>query len=249
MLRSFLMAAALLARAGLAHAAPDSTAAAKPQPRLVVLSRPAGISFRLEGPRTLVGRTPMTLQNALAGRYQLESLEPGFHRWRQTLDLRGSSPDSVWMTMRMQSAAGAGARSLILPGWGQVYDGHPAASVFWLITSAAGAAGALRMQSIYLERRDDLDAAERAAAKKTNPTTLAAVERARDRWDQARLWRGIVTTTAGGIWGLNVLEAMIRFPRFRAGHAELELAPATMRLGSRLPHAADHVLARVTTRF
>jgi len=249
MLRSFVPAVALSCLACVAHAASDSAAVAKPPPLLVVQSRPSGISFRLSGPRTLVGRTPMTLQDALNGRYELESLEPGFHRWRRTLDLQSGKPDSVWMKLRGKTAAGAGIRSLIIPGWGQAYDGHPAASIGFLVACAAGAGGALTLQSVYIERRDDLNAAYQAVAKKSTAASRAALADAKDRFDRARLWRGIVTSTAGALWGLNVLDAMVRLPRFHAIRADLEFAPGLGRPGSASSHPGDLALARVSASF
>src|SRR5204862_7503856 len=125
---------------------------------------------------------------------------------------------------------------------------HPAASASFRIACAAGGGGALTMQSIYLKRRDDLLAAEQAVAAKSTPATRASVDQAKDRFDSARRWRGIVTTGAGALWGLNVLDAMIRFPRFRAGRAWFEIAPGPP-LGSRLPPAAGAALARFGARF
>ena len=249
MLRSFVPAVVMSCLACVAEAAPDSATVAKPPPLLVVTSRPSGISFRLSGPLTLVGRTPMTLQNGLAGRYQLETLEPGIHRWRRTIELDGTRPDSVRMMLRQKTAAGAGIRSLIVPGWGQAYDGHPVASIVFLIACAAGAGGALTLHSVYLERRDDLNAAYTAVAKKSTPASRAALADAQDRLDQARLWRGIVTTTAGGLLGLNVLDAVIRFPRFRAIRADLEFAPGPGRPGSASTHPGDLALVRVSASF
>ncbi len=215
---------ALLATVTLAATAAAQTS--NPTGSLIVMSRPSGASFRLVGGQVITARTPIVIERGLSGRYRLQSLEPGYNRWSRTLELNGVTADSVWMTLSPKSAAAAGLRSLIVPGWGQGYSARPAASAFWLTTALLVAGGAATVQVIYQQRQDDLTAAEKALAAASNATTLAAHDRAAQRFDDAKNWRGIAGGVAAGVWGLNFIEAIVDFPRIRAGQVGLTVVPA-----------------------
>lgn len=213
---------------------------------LTVLSRPAGAAFRLEGEQVVIGRTPMTIDRGLTGRYELKSLDAGYSTWSRTLFLSGTAADTVWITLHARGAAGAGARSLVMPGWGQAYGHHPGRGVvFFCATAAVGAALAVSA----VRYQDRLDTYRDADALYHSATTVSDVEaafqaraRASDRAEDAYKLRQIAFGTLCGVWGLNVLEAMIHFPSLPSDRMSLSIAPAD--------HASRPMpMATLTVRF
>lgn len=194
---------------------------------ITVLSRPSGVAFRLAGEEVVTGRTPITLERGLRGRYRVTGFEHGLESWRGRITLDGVRADTVWMTLRPKSVLLAGARSLLVPGWGQFYDDHPARG--WIYLGAVAAAGITLavFATHYSDRVDDYDAAD---ARYQSAGTLDAVaaafadrKRASERAEDAYRRRQIALGVTGGLWGLSLLDA--------AFSAESGRAPVGLGLG------------------
>ncbi|MBI1796584.1 MAG: PEGA domain-containing protein [Candidatus Eisenbacteria bacterium] len=183
---------------------------------LTIMSRPSGASFRLIGDQSVVGRTPMTLDRGLAGRYRVWGEDIGYERWKRAIALDGVTADTVWMTLKTKSGLMAGLRSFIIPGWGQFYDDHPGRGTVFMLAGLATGAGAVYAQSVYRNRVDDFQAADAAYQAATTPAEIAstfaartaASRRAQDAYD-ARRW---VAIGGAALWGLSWLEAAISVP-------------------------------------
>ena len=182
--------------------APAPAQPSGPSGSLTLMSRPAGASFRIEGDVTVVGRTPMTFDRGLAGRYRIVGFEIGYDPWSRTVMLDGVTADTVWFSLRQKSAFMAGARSLILPGWGQAYDEHPVRATLFMIGAITSSAGVGIAHWRVHDRADDY-----AAAVGTTGEARAAA-----RLAHARQLRLIMAGVAGGIMGLSVIDAAASVP-------------------------------------
>jgi hypothetical protein len=174
---------------------------------VTVLSRPPGASFRLQGPQTVAGRTPMTVARGLGGPFVVTGSAPGYETWRRKMTLTGSSPDTVWMTLSPKSAAMGAARSLVLPGWGQIYNERPghAWAMGGLVVGAAAFVGVAQLR--YVEREDIYD--DLIAEGSTN---TALVNRARESLEDASEVRDLALMALGGAWAVNVIDALVFGP-------------------------------------
>jgi hypothetical protein len=205
-LMSLLLLATFAASVLAQPASPPSTGS------LTLMSRPAGASFRITGDQSVVGRTPMTLDRGLIGRYHVSAEDIGYERWKRSITLDGYSADTLWMTLKTKNAAMAGLRSLILPGWGQFYDDHPGRGMVFMVLGVAAGAGYVVTDARYRDRVDEFDAAVAADLVAGTPETAAARDRASTRAEDARDLRQDVLIAAGAIWGLSVIEAAISVP-------------------------------------
>jgi hypothetical protein len=184
---------------------------------LTLITRPTGASFRVSGDQEVAGQAPVTLEPWLPGTYRIEAFAAGYDRWRRTLISDGMTVDTLWMTLRPKNALKAGARALVLPGWGQFYDQHPGRGTVVMASLAAAGVG-LGLTHLRLRDREDERAAayEDVLAAQTSEELTAAVavwDRAHDRWGSAqRLRAGFIWSTVG-IWGLSVIDAMAFVPR------------------------------------
>lgn len=184
---------------------------------LTLMSRPVGASFRIVGDQVVVGRTPVTLDRGFAGRYRVSGSEIGYERWSRSLVLDGVTADTLWMTLRQKGALRAGARSLILPGWGQRYDEHPARGMVFLIAEIAAGAGLGVAELRYRDRVDAFEAADAAYRAAQTPAgadaAFAARQSAADRAEDTYQLRQVLLGAAVTIWGLSVIEAAAFVPR------------------------------------
>src|SRR5262249_52955473 len=135
---------------------------------LTLLSRPIGARVRLRGPQELDGRTPLTLDRVAGGRYRVIGSAPGCEGGHPPLVIGGTRTDTVWIALHRKSAALAGLRSALIPGWGQFYDEHPVHG--W--TMALASAGTVAtLVTAAVQYRDKLDLYEDLSRRyDANPT-------------------------------------------------------------------------------
>ncbi|MBI1799552.1 MAG: hypothetical protein HYR73_07660 [Candidatus Eisenbacteria bacterium] len=202
---------------------------------LTVLSRPDGAAFRLTGPAVIVGRAPMTLTRGLAGRYKIESLDPGYGHWQRTLDLNGATADTIWMTLSRKSAMSAGLRSLVIPGTGQFYSSRPTAGAVFMGSAAVAGGIFLYYAYEYQQRLDEYndanDAYQNATVVSDINAAFASRQKASERAEDAYKTRQITLGVLGAVWGLNVIDAIRHFPSVHAGGLSLRLEPSVRDAG------------------
>lgn len=207
----------LLLLASVAAPVLAQSGAPAPTGSLTLMSRPSGAAVRISGDQSVVGRTPMTLDRGLVGRYRVSADDIGYERWKRTITLDGYSADTLWMTLKTKSGVMAGVRSIIFPGWGQFYDDHPGRGVVFMALGVAAGTGYVVSDLRYQDRVDEFHAADAAYQAATTPEaiaeTFAARARASERADDAYDLRNDVVIAAGVVWGLSVLDAAIFVPR------------------------------------
>jgi hypothetical protein len=210
------LAASLLLTSLAAPVLAQTSAAAAPAPTptgsLTLMSRPSRASFRLIGDQSIVGRTPMTLDRGLVGRYRVWGEDIGYERWKKTIVLDGVSADTVWMTLARKNALKAGIRSLIFPGWGQFYDDHHGRATIILTAVTLVAGGGIWAQIDYKHRSDDLDHAKAQFAVSPTPENLAAVGHATNRFNDASNVRKGVLIAGATVYGIAFLDAVFAVP-------------------------------------
>jgi hypothetical protein len=182
----------------------DSTSAG-----LTVVSRPSGAVFRITGDPVIVGRTPFTLESGLAGRFRVRSVEPGFEPWRRRIVLDGTGADTLWMVLRPKSPSMAGLRSIVLPGWGQMYEHRRAMGWAWFGSAAVASGGAHFAHRLYRRR----------SIQQLAAVTSEERAKAEEQAAEARRTRQTFLGAAAGIWALNALDAVLLFPKFKGGPA------------------------------
>ena len=194
-------------------AAPVFAQATSPAGSLTLISRPAGASFRISGDQEVVGRTPVTLDPWVAGRYRIDGSEIGYDRWSRSLVFDGMAADTLWMTLKRKNAFKAGGRALLLPGWGQFYDQHPKRGLVFLITGITAVVGVGVAQLRFSNRVDDAEAAKAAYLAAQTPANANAWQSAANEAGDAYDLRQVLIKVGAGIWGLSVIDAVAFMPR------------------------------------
>ena len=225
--RSASTLAALVCVAALA----TTSSAAEPDtlPSLTVVSRPSGAICRVRGDRIVVGATPLTVRGVTPGGYRVRAIDRAFERWERKVQVDGAGHDTVWMSLREKTAGRAAFRSMLVPGWGQLYSSRPVPGWLFATTSVGLLGASLAAQVSYVDHMDDARAA----------TTREEYDRAIAEMEDSRKLRNTLQATLAGVWAVNLLDAALFHPR-RSGvaRAALELEPSggleSVRLAARI---------------
>lgn len=207
-----VLIAALVGPPARAQNAPAPAVNVPPAPSLVVNSNPAGATVLLHGPYELVGTTPWTVTRDLTGVYQVEVRKTGYESWKGEVVVAPGAGSSVDVDLHSKSRLRAFARSLIVPGWGQSYLGNSNRGRTYLAAEVLALGGWVYTQTLYQQKVDDFDRAERNYRNEHREAELPALRRklnqANDDADTAYDRRQLVAGAVVGVWALSLCDAL-----------------------------------------
>lgn len=187
---------------------------------LTVVTSPPGAEVELEGEAGLVGVSPVTFGYLLVGEYRMTVSKLGYESYSTTLILDPSQPQQVNVKLTPKTTAKAVLRSFFIPGWGQKYAGRKTKSWFfgtlfigssiWLYIEYDDLDSKRDVYQARLERYDQA-VDEGADISELNRRYLAMVV-AQDRAHDASKDRDLAAAVTIGIWGLNVIDALLFSP-------------------------------------
>jgi hypothetical protein len=187
---------------------------------LSVSSDPTGALVKLEGDATVTGVTPAIFRYPFTGDYRVTIKQSGYEAFRTDVSLEPGRMTVLNATLTPKARAKAMLRSLVIPGWGQLYAEKKAKGLVFLALSLGASAAYLVADHNFdikfdrFERR--LTAYDSLSAQSVPYSELAAMsalladaqEEAYDSEDVRRLTIGAVVA----VWGLNVLDALLTSP-------------------------------------
>jgi hypothetical protein len=203
-------------------------------PVLTVRSDPPGAIIRLRGEHEFVGRTPWNLHRPLSGVYTMEAFAPGYDVWERQVYLDPTAPQDIFVKLSRKSRLGAAARSLLIPGWGQRYNGAHTRGWFYTIAEVGAVGTTLVFWEIYQNQVDDFDEAseryrnarDEASVREARRDVIEADEDADDAYDRYR----VALTVAGGIYVIALVDALFgpapAYQRAARSHVDADPAPA-----------------------
>ncbi|UCC81036.1 MAG: PEGA domain-containing protein [Candidatus Zixiibacteriota bacterium] len=183
---------------------------------ITITTSPPGATVYLRGELDLVANTPASLPANITGRYKAEITRPGYETWKGDFTFVPGNPNSVAIELSKKTRVKAMLRSIIIPGWGQVYSGEKIRG--YLITSGVIAtAGAI----FYLDRSFDkkLNDFDKALAEYNSATAIEerivfkseVDKRQRDAY-VAETDRNTALAVGAALWAYNILDALLFFP-------------------------------------
>ena len=225
--RAGLLVALMLAGAVVAGVAraQDEEGDEPPPPTFTVMTRPAGATVKLRGPQRIAGAGPLTIERPAPGRTRVSVSAPGYETWRRTLALDGAGADSVWASLAQKHAFKGAARSLLVPGWGQIYDEHRGHAWTFAIAAATAGTGLLVSHLQFLDKQDIYDErlARLSLPGQDTPSNRRIAREAYEGAQDARDTRQRFAAIGAGIWALNVVDALVFGPPHpRAPRAGIE---------------------------
>ena len=215
------IAVLLLALVAVSAAAQDPGAATPPggisaTPTLVVESAPPGAVVILRGTYEWTGLTPWRLYRELSGLYRVEVRLPGYETWTGEVVLGTGGIGQLQVKLGKKTVAKSLLRSMVIPGWGQLYRGERVKGTLFLLGSAVAAGGVVWTHEAYRDDVDDFDAAKRAYERETRweawPARYEAVRRASAKADRGYDRRRVALASLGGIYAVNLLDCLFFGP-------------------------------------
>jgi hypothetical protein len=211
---------------------------------LTVITTPPGAEVALKGEASISGLSPITFTYSLIGEYSLTVKKYGYEGYKTRLMLDPARPQQISVELAPKTGFKAALRSMIIPGWGQRYtDRRTKGFVFSVLFFGAGLTlldsenKFQDREDAYLARLSEYDAALARGASideltRYHAALVDAQQRAYDAEDNRRIAAGVVA----GIWGLNVLDALLFAPKDRATFSikGISMAPSADAQGVRL---------------
>ncbi len=191
-----------------------------PPGSLTVQSSPQGAEVVLSGDAVLSGVTPTTFVQTLIGEYRVTLTRHGYEKY--TTRITGDPSKAMGLDVRLtpKSRFKAAARSVLIPGWGQRYSEEKGKGLLYTAL-AAGAALCYfiaddKFSRDYDRYQDQLHKYDSSKAAGATYQTLAALHtnlgNAQQKAYDAEQVRRMTIGAVVGIWGLNVLDALLFFP-------------------------------------
>ncbi len=181
-----------------------------------VISTPIGATATLSGETVVTGVTPVRFRHLLVGEYRLDVRMYGYESHSARVALDPALPLTIDVTLTPKTRFKAALRSMVIPGWGQRYSGQRSKAFAFAFLTAGSAAAVLIADrrfddeyDTYQTRLREYDAATTdVEQERLYPGLIAAQNDAYDAENFRRITMGV----AIGVWGLNLLDALIFFP-------------------------------------
>ena len=188
---------------------------------VLVSSTPQGGIATLTGESVVKGVTPARFRYQLVGEYRLDVRMTGYETHSTLLMLDPSRPQEINVTLTPKTRLKAALRSMVFPGWGQYYSGKRTKAFTFALLSAGSAAALLIADrnfndeyEIYQSRLSEYDAASSYdEQQRLHPGLIAAQNDAYHAEDIKLITMGVTI----GVWGLNLLDALVLFPKLQTG--------------------------------
>ena len=187
---------------------------------LQVESTPPGAEVILRGEAVVTGVTPTIFSQPLVGEYGIEIKKYGYEKYSSKVVLDPARPLTLTIDLTPKSRYKAAVRSMLIPGWGQIY-GEQKTKGFLLNLLAVGSVAAyLITDHDYNNKYDDFKASRQAYdSTVANGGSYADIrarylnlEAAREDAYDAETRRRVSIGAVIGVWSIGLLDALFFFP-------------------------------------
>ena len=190
-----------------------------------IQSSPLGATVQLNGLYSIVGRTPFLVPYPLEGRYKIKATKEGYESETSHVNFFGNSESSIFIKLKPRTRIKAAMRSLIFPGWGQLYSGDKvrgailgAASIGLIAWTLFAHNDYNTSQNAYDRTVENLDPnADDFESFQNRQTKLAA---AQDDYD----FRKTMLLVTASFWAYNIIDSLIFFSS-HGGRIEIKANP------------------------
>ncbi|UCE66440.1 MAG: PEGA domain-containing protein [Candidatus Zixiibacteriota bacterium] len=193
-----------------------TSAVAQDESNTIITTSPPGATVYLRGELDLVANTPASLPSNITGRYKAEITRPGYETWKGDLTFVPGSPNSVDIELSKKTRVKAMLRSLLIPGWGQIYSGDKLRGYLFTAGTIAAAATVFHLDRNLDKKLTDYDMARSDYNSATAIEDRIALKsyldnKQRDAYN-AETDRNTALAIGAALWGYNILDAILFFP-------------------------------------
>jgi len=197
--------------------------------RIQILTRPTAAIVLLDGEYAMTGRTPYTVTHFLRGRYRLRATKRGYENWEKDYIFNGQGDDKLTIKLAAKTRVKALWKSMYLPGSGQIYGDHRTSGIVIGLAQFSAAGVLLYRQIKYSDALNDYNTALKKfqASQKTQDgqaDLIAQVVARKAVLDDADEIRKNWLVVTGVIYAYNLLDAVVFFPAYHHGDAEIRVS-------------------------
>ncbi len=143
--------------------------------------------------------------------------DDGYETFRKTMFLSPDNRMDLTFSLKPKTRFKATIRSLIIPGWGQMYSGRTRKGLFFTI-SASGVAGYYFItDNDFSDKLDDYERVNSQYNRATTETEKASLysllAKTKQEAYDAENKRAVALGGMIGVWGLNLIDALFFFPK------------------------------------
>jgi hypothetical protein len=182
---------------------------------LTVISFPPGTAIKLEGEYTLAGVTPVTFNQKLHGIYSLTAERAGYEKYEMRLALTSGDPYQIDFELSPKTRFKAAMRSLVVPGWGQVYNKRKFRGVLYASAAVISLVSLFATDQDFRDKRDEyeraLDLYRDARNIEEKRILSERLDSAQDEAYDAETVRQVAFGVAACVWAFNVVDAAVFF--------------------------------------
>ncbi len=178
---------------------------------VIVDSKPSGAIVELKGLYNFIGRTPFVVPYPIRGRYKIKSTKNGYESVTTNMNFIGEGGKNLLIRLSPKTRAKAALRSMLFPGWGQIYGDNKFRGI--IISTAQLALGlkTLLANNDYKDAQDELD---RALYDFDNNSSMFAFQEVQNKEkdaEKAYNFRNTMIILTASFWIYNVLDSIIFF--------------------------------------
>lgn len=186
------------------------------QGNLTVISFPTGTIVTLEGEYKLTGVTPVTFNQSLRGVYKLTAVRDGYEDYETRIALTDGDPMQVDFEMVSKTRFKAAFRSLVVPGWGQIYTKQKLRGALYASATVISLLSLYVTDNSFRDRKDDYNAVlteyEKTRSVDGKRAIRSRLDAAQEEAYDAETVRNIAFGVTAFIWAFNVIDALLFFP-------------------------------------
>lgn len=176
-----------------------------------IQSSPSGATVQLKGLYSIVGRTPFLVPYPLQGRYKVKATKEGYQSETSHVNFFGNTESSIFIKLKPRTRIKAAMRSLVFPGWGQLYSGDKVRGAILGAASIGLIGWTLFAHNDYNSSQNALDRAvenfNRNMDEESFQNLQTKLGEAQDDYD----FRKTLLLVTASFWAYNIMDSLIFF--------------------------------------
>ena len=185
---------------------------------VVIKSDPPGAMLYFNGETSFIGVTPFKVKPNLTGNYKITAVKPGYEKSKVQYYFKGTESGTLRLKLAPKTRFQAGIRSLVFPGWGQLYSERKNSGIFLsLIQAGAGVFTLLAHNDYNNAYKEYQNAWDDLTNEKSYELYIekkdiyeAKYKKAENAFNKRETWLYI----SAGLWLYNFFDSIIFFPSF-----------------------------------
>lgn len=202
-----------------------------PKGRVLISSKPSGAIVHLEGLYKFTGRTPFVVPYPLRGPYKIKTTKKGYESFTSNMSFVGKGEDKLLIRLSPKTRGKAAIRSLVFPGWGQVYGGQKLKGTFMGAIQLGLGIWTLFVINDYNDAQDDFERALRDFELSQSEDAFRALQDKESSAGEAYNSRNTMLIVTGVFWVYNLFDSIVLFSN-KGVHINIESSPVSNRINN-----------------